>query len=840
MAITYTRVLVDMGGILQGVGFRPKMLVLAERAGLTGWVQNRSGTVRMSLEGSTEAIESFFQTLPTRLPKRARLDQLDVLESEPLSEGGVAPSFEILESPIDGADDKHAAEAYRISIPADLALCEDCRAEVFDSASRYFGYAFTACTNCGPRYSVVTDMPYDRAKSTLRDFPLCETCLEGYRDVRDRRFHAESIACPECGPQLSLIDADGEPITDGQRCCARSCVNQPCSEPWPYKYLSQDQACILKKTRAALSFGDVVAIRGIGGFLLAVDAFDEVAIATLRARKNRPDKPFAVMARNLEVAQQYCDLPDSAVEQMTSPSSPICIAPVKREALETLTTHSALSPDGQTLGMMLPTTPIHELLFQPLPGDDTPAFDLLVMTSGNRGGEPICIKTNEALERLRGIADLFLTHNREINLRCDDSLCAIVNHLPQVWRRGRGFAPDSFPLHRALQRNVLAMGAELKNAIAIGFGCEAVFSPHVGDLATPEALDGLEQVVETLPDYFRQQPEVIAVDAHPDMHATRMGRRVAGELGVPVVEVQHHVAHAAAAMAEHGLDETLALAFDGTGLGTDGTIWGAELLHLGGHSTPSAVSASSFPWKRLGTFDPAPLPGGDAAVQHPVRQVIARLAEAGCQVGDCLCDAMGTTCKEASMWRMQCARGLNAPLTHAAGRVFDSYSTLLGLSPEFTTYEGQPAVRLEDRAWRGLAARGAASASAVPFAVRSDDEGLLLIDWQEAFGALSEARGLMARGGRFSEADEQSFALGFHQAMARAAVAMAEHGCAQTGVRDLVLTGGVWMNRLLNQLAVPALREAGFRVHLHRQVPPNDGGVALGQLAIAGGLFSCV
>ncbi len=837
MAKTDTRVQVDMEGILQGVGFRPTMLVLAERAGLTGWVQNRSGTVRMSLEGSAEAVEGFLQTLPTRLPKRARLDRMDVTETELLSEGGAALSFEILESPAASEGDAASDETYRVSIPADLALCEDCRAEVFDPSSRYFGYAFTACTNCGPRYSVVTDMPYDREKSTLRDFPLCETCLEGYRDVRDRRFHAESIACPACGPQLSLLDADGEPVTEGEFCYKRSCASEPCFEPWPYEHLAQEQACILKKVRAALSFGDVLAVRGMGGFLLAVDALDESAINALRTRKNRPHKPFAVMARNLEVARRYCDLPDEAVEQMTSPSSPICIAPVKPGAVRTL---ASLSPDGQTLGMMLPTTPIHELLFEPLPGDDTPAFDLLVMTSGNRGGEPICINTDEALERLRGIADLYLTHNRDINLRCDDSLCAVVENNPQVWRRARGFAPDSFPLHRELSRNVLAMGAELKNAIAIGFGNEAVFSPHVGDLATPEALDGLEQVVDTLPEYFRQPPAVIAVDAHPDMHATRIGHRLAKKLGVPVVEVQHHVAHAASAMAEHGLDETLALAFDGTGLGTDGTIWGAELLHLGGAHPVTDSAVPAFPWKRLGTFDAAPLPGGDAAVHHPVRQVIARLAEAGCQAGDCLCEAMGASCEEASLWRMQCARGLNAPLTHAAGRVFDAYSTLLGLSPEHTTYEGQPAVRLEDSAWRGLAARGAASASAVPFAVRSDDEGFLLIDWQEAFGALSEARGLMARGGRFSEADEQGFALGFHQAMAQAAVVMAEHGFTQTGVRDLALTGGVWMNRLLNQLAVPALREAGFRVHLHRQVPPNDGGVALGQLAIAGGLFSCV
>ena len=765
----------DLTGVVQGVGLRPTIYLLAEEAGLCGWVQNRTGVVRLQLEGEAKVIDDFMRRLPGALPPNARLDTVSEVEADLLPEGGGAADFKILPSATSGRP--------TVVIPADLAICDECRAEVQDLRNRRYGYAFTTCTRCGPRYTVVESMPYDRDRTTLSAFPLCPACRAEYENPRDRRFHAESIACPRCGPRLTLLDMRGEAVA---------------GEP-------------LRGARQALARGKTVGVRGIGGFLLAANAFDIDALRTLRARKRRPHKPFAVMAADIETVRRYCSVPAEAETLLTSPEAPIVILDVLPEVVrDARLPLELLTPDAPTLGVMLPTSPLHLFLLKPLDGDPTPAFELLVMTSGNRGGEPICLTKAEALDRLDGIAELLLCHDREINLRADDSVAVIQRGAPQLWRRARGYAPNAILLSRPLQRCVLAMGAELKNAVAVGFEDRVVISPHVGDLETPEALDGLERVARTLPQFLDRWPEAIAVDYHPDMHATALGRQLAAENGLPIVEVQHHYAHAAAAFAEHGIEDGLALVMDGTGLGTDGAVWGAELF---------AIDPSGY--RRLATFAPVPLPGGDAAVRRPARQVVGRWVAAGVELTDARLRQLGVTPEEGTVWRQQCVQRLNAPLTHAAGRVFDSFSALLGLAPETVTYEGQAAIRLE------AAARQSARLDVpkIPF-TKTEKDGMLVIDWTEAFTLLADEHLTIGR--------ENDWAYGEHSAIADAALAMVNYGFEQVKCSPVALSGGVFMNRILTDLVVQRLEAQGVRVLLHKRVPPNDGCIALGQAAVAG------
>ncbi len=767
----------DLTGVVQGVGLRPTVYLLAEAAGLCGSVQNRTGVVRLRLEGEALAIEAFMRRLPQALPPNARLETVSEIESGVLPEGGGAKEFKILASAMSG----HPT----VVIPADLALCEDCRAEVQDPRDRRYGYPFTTCTRCGPRYTVVESMPYDRARTTLSAFPLCPACQTEYENPRNRRFHAESTACPQCGPRLALQDMRGATVA---------------GDP-------------LRAVRRELACGGIVGVRGIGGFLLAANAFDRAALRTLRTRKHRPHKPFAVMAADLATVRRFCSVSPEAEALLASPEAPIVILDVLPDAVrDARLPLDLLTPDAPTLGVMLPTSPLHLFLLTPLAGDPVPAFELLVMTSGNRGGEPICLTNAEARERLGGIADLLLCHDREINLRADDSIAVIQRGAPQLWRRARGFAPNAILLSRPLQRCVLAMGAELKNAVAVGFEERVVISPHVGDLETPEALDGLERVARSLPQFLERRAEVVAVDQHPDMHATLLGRRLAAERGLPVIEVQHHHAHAAAVFAEHGEEVGLALVMDGTGLGPDGTVWGAELL---------AVDPSGY--SRLATFAAVPLPGGDAAVRRPARQVIARWLDAGVELTDERLRHVGVSPEEAAFWRLQCAQQVNAPLTHAAGRVFDAFSAVLGIAPETVTYEGQSAIRLEAAARRAMRR----DLPYPPFAcVETKDK--LVVDWRGAFSFLADARP--------TAGSENEWAYAVHCAIADAAVLMVKYGLSHGAACPVALSGGVFMNRILTDLVVPRLESQGVRVLLHRRVPPNDGCIALGQAVVAGNM----
>ncbi|MBF0461770.1 MAG: carbamoyltransferase HypF [Magnetococcales bacterium] len=819
---TCIRLTVDLGGIVQGVGMRPTLQRLATQAGLGGWVQNRSGQVRLSLVGGATAIDAFLQSLSDHLPPNARID----FQSKPVITWDVDPRTAAFPFFIQASD---LTGPMVPGIPADLAMCQACLAEILDPGGRRYGYPFTTCTQCGPRYTVVEGMPYDRERTSLRPFPLCAACQQEYGDPLDRRFHAESMACPRCGPSLAVRDAQGEPVA---------------GEP-------------LQVARAALAQGLIVAVRGMGGFLLAVDARSRAAIDRLRQRKQRPHKPFAVMARDLDAVRAGWELSAEVAALLAGPVAPVVVLdanwgggepppqtpppfffnPVKKllrgsggdhpprwgcggEA-PTTDLHpkpylplplDLLSPDTATLGILLPSTPLQCLLFDPLSGDDTPPFDFLVMTSGNRRGEPICTSNAEAVTRLAGIADLFLCHNREIRLRVDDSVCIDDRGTPRVWRRARGYAPTAIALPMPLTRPVLAMGAELKNTVAVGFAERVVLSPHVGDLETPEAAADLEYIARQLVQFLNQIPQAVGVDRHPDLYSTRLGERLATEWGIPVVSVQHHHAHAVACMAEHGLAESLALVFDGTGYGQDGTLWGAELLH---------VQPSGF--DRLATFVPVPLPGGDAAVRQPVRQWVGRLVQAGVGMDHFWYNRLGVTEQEARIWGQQCQQGVNAPFSHAAGRLFDSFAAWLGLVPAVISYEGQAAVRLEAaaRAWSGEGVL-----PTLPFAVQKVGN-LLLVDWAETFRSLAERVP--------AAAEVPGWAYALHQAVAEAATQMVVYGVEKSHLAVVVLSGGVFMNRTLTQLLAAALTQRGVRVLQHRQVPTNDGGIALGQAVIVGG-----
>jgi hydrogenase maturation protein HypF len=765
----------DISGVVQGVGFRPAIFRLAVKAGLTGWVQNRSDSVRIALEGPRKDVEVFMQTLKEQLPPNAAVNTVTLFESTVVSDNEKLENFSIIPSVQTGF--------HSLLIPADLAICPDCMAEIRDPSNRRHGYPFTTCVNCGPRYTVINSTPYDRERTTMSVFTMCEDCRREYSDPLDRRFHAETIACPKCGPQVRMEDA--------------SCN------------LLKGNA--IEIARFELSRGKIIAIRGIGGFLIAADALNRNAITILRRRKTRPHKPFAVMASDIDVIRRYCIVSPEAEQLLFSPESPIVILDVKPEVIaEGNLPVDLISPDTRTLGVMIPTSPLHKLLFESLVPDCVPSFELLIMTSGNNGGEPTCITNYEAHDHLGLIADFLLVHNREINLRNDDSLCVIRRNKPQVWRRARGYAPTPIHLSHRLTRTILAMGADMKNTITVAYDNSAVISPHIGDMETPEALDSLENITKRLPEFLKKTPETVAVDLHHDMHSTKLGRRIAEHANIPVMEIQHHYAHAVACLEENGEDKGLALVFDGTGLGTDGTIWGAELL-----------SVEIIGFKRLATFAGVPLPGGDSAVKHPARQLVGRFMTCGAGITDEWRTRLGISEREVSLWAKQCLESINSPITHAAGRVFDSFSALLGFAPAEITYEGQPAIRLE------TAARKCRDTSIpeLPFSV-SEQDGKLLIDWNEAFAMLSDTKVFKGK--------ETTFALAVHHSIAKAALKMVESGLGTTSMRTIALTGGVFMNGILNELIVPRLEEMGLKVLLHQCTPPNDGCISFGQAVIAG------
>jgi hydrogenase maturation protein HypF len=760
-------------GAVQGVGFRPFVYRLATELGLAGWVSNDPRGVQVEVEGEEGALERFRARLVAEAPPLAAIHGVEEAWEE--AEGGEA-RFEIR-----GSD---AAGARTAVVLPDAATCPECLAEVLDPADRRHRYPFTNCTHCGPRFTIIRALPYDRPNTTMAGFPLCPACRREYEDPLDRRFHAQPVACPDCGPRLALWAPDGSVVP---------------GDP-------------LEGAAAALRRGEVVAVKGLGGFQLLADARSEAAVARLRRRKHREEKPFALMARDLEAARAICRVPPEAEALLASAQAPIVLL----DRLPDAPVAAAVAPGNPYLGLMLPTTPLHHLLLREV------GFPV-VATSGNRSDEPIAISEAEALERLAGIADLFLVHDRPIERHADDSVARVLLGEPRLLRRARGYAPMPVLLPRPVP-TVLAVGAHLKNAVALSVEESVYLSQHLGDMETPETLAAFERVIDDFLRLYGAEPAAVACDLHPDYPSTRHARDLAhrlrrrhGGAPVPLLAVQHHHAHLAACLADAGAADgsdgpALGITWDGTGYGTDGTVWGGELL-LG--------DAASF--RRVGHLRPFRLPGGDAAVRQPRRVALALLwellGEAALERDD-LAPVPALAPAERRVLARMLETGWNAPVTTSAGRLFDGVAALLGLR-QTVSFEGQAAMALEHLAERGAKGDACEATGGYPLAVTGSPAQGLELDWRPLLSALLADLGA----GVPSERIARRFHLGLAGAIAAAAGAVGEERVA--------LTGGCFQNRLLTESAAALLGRAGHRVLLHRAVPPNDGGIALGQVAVA-------
>ncbi len=774
---------IRISGTVQGVGFRPFVRNLAARHHLRGWVCNTSGSVEIAAEGEAAALAAFTAALRAEAPPLARID---TLEWEAVPVAGYAV-FEIRASV--------SEEGGFQPVAPDIAVCPDCEREIFNPDDRRYLYPFINCTNCGPRLTIIRDIPYDRPRTSMAPFEMCPRCRAEYENPDDRRYHAQPVACPECGPQV-WIESVGAPVG------ARRAV--------PLHDHSTRES--LLAVRRLLREGRIVAIRGMGGFHLACDAANAEAVRDLRRRKRRSGKPFAVMVRGLAEAEACCEIGEAERALLSGREKPIVI--LRRK--EGCPVVEDVAPGNGTLGVMLPYSPLHMLIMHkgdPVL-DSEPAPAALVMTSGNLSEEPIAIANDEALARLAPLADAFLFHDREIIQRCDDSVVRIfrvgarrtapVRDSQQAvpLRRSRGYAPAPVLLPFDVPP-ILAVGGELKNTFCLARGRYAFLSPHIGDLENAETLAAFEDSVERYRRLFHTTPEIVAHDLHPGYLGTRWACENAG--GRKLVPVQHHHAHAAACMADNELSgekSVIALAFDGTGYGTDGAIWGAEIL---------VADYKSF--ERVMHLEYLPLPGGDAAIRRPWRTAVG-FAAALDLPAEGLPFLKNQDPREIETVRAQAMRGLNAPPVSSMGRLFDCVAALAGICSEID-YEAQGAIELEELARGRIAMEGE-----YPFAI--DGENIRIRELLAA--VIGDVRAGVA-------ADR--IGARFHNTVRSIAVKTAQAVRAARGIRTVVLSGGVWQNALLLALAVDALQEAGFEVYTHRRVPANDGGLALGQAAIA-------
>lgn len=758
------RLRITCGGVVQGVGFRPAVHRLATSLGLAGWVRNTPEGVVIEVEGPPAVVDDFTARLPASLPPLARLSGYDAAAIPPLHASG----FEVLAS--------STGPRARALVPPDSAVCRDCRTEMEDPADRRHRYPFTTCTNCGPRYSLVHSLPYDRARTAMGCFPLCPACRREYEDPANRRFHAEPLCCSACGPHLWLQRVDGERLAEGP-------------------------AAIVAAVEA-LASGSIVAVKGLGGFQLACRADDEAAVSSLRTRKHRPTKPFAIMAADLTAAHRVAVLTAADEEILASARAPVLLAP--RHAGAVVSPHVA--PGLADIGVVLPTTPLHVELFRGAP------FDALVMTSGNVSDEPICRTNREAVGKLARIADLLLLHDRDVVRRVDDSVFRSTAAGPVAVRRARGCVPAALPLPTTAPEPVLALGPHLQATACLAVGNEAFFSQHVGDLDTDAARLFLAEVIGGLESFLETEGRVIVVDAHPDYGSTTLGVHLAAERGATLLTVQHHLAHAAAVLAEHEAFPELgeiaaAIVLDGTGWGPDNTAWGGEWLQLDG----------LLRWRRLASLEPLPLVGGEAAVREPWRVAAAVLSAAGEQA---LLAALPMTSRVAPAAVQSVARFANQPgwpLATGAGRLFEAAGALLGLAT-VNSYEGEAAARLE-----------ALASSAWPEAPWDDAE---LTATAAGKQRLPSAAMLVAAARRVAAGEPlATIAAGFHATFCRLAARLASQVIGGSS-RTVALGGGCLVNRLLREELARLLSAAGFEPLLPYEIPPGDGGISYGQAVI--------
>ena len=744
---------IEVTGIVQGVGFRPFIYRLARERGLVGWVANTPEGALIKVGGEKQAMESFLRALEEEAPPAAVIEGVRVEETDVFE----ADSFSIRES--DGKGEKMTL------ISPDLATCEDCLRELFDPSDRRFRYPFINCTNCGPRFTIIAATPYDRHLTSMASFTMCEACEREYHDPADRRFHAQPNACPECGPRLWLEDASGDDV-----------AGDPVKEA----------AKLLRK-------GKILALKGLGGFQLACDATSDAAVSRLRERKRRYAKPLAVMVRDLHEARRYCLVGEEEAEILTSPRSPIVLleeregSPLSREVATGL----------KCQGIFLPYTPLHHLLLRE-------AAMPLVMTSGNLSEEPIAKGDREARERLSGIADFFLFHDREILVRYDDSVCMALPDREYPIRRARGYAPYPVVLARESRTQVLALGAELKNTFCFLRGKHAFVSQHVGDLDNVETLRHFEEAMEAMRRLFTLRPEVVAHDLHPDYITTQM----AAEFGLPLEAVQHHHAHVVSCMADNGLEgKVIGVSWDGTGYGPDGTVWGGEFLICDEEDYERAAHLFAYP-----------MPGGDACMKDIHRMAFGVLWEVCGDEQETIEYYTRLFPGDASLagsLATQVGAGFNTPLTSSAGRMFDAAAALAGLR-ERAFYEGQAACELEAAAEGGME----------PYPYELDRRTTpWRVDTRPIFSALLED---VAKGKGIAE-----IAGRFHAALAAAVVETCAALGRESGIGRVALSGGVFQNALLVESVVGGLEREGLAWFLHRQVPCNDGGISLGQAAAA-------
>ncbi|MEW6568392.1 MAG: carbamoyltransferase HypF [Chloroflexota bacterium] len=764
---------IHVRGVVQGVGFRPFVYGLATRLALTGWVRNTSSGVDIEVDGAPQALAAFVRALRDQAPPLARIDTVEVRERP--ADGYAA--FEIVGS-----------EAIPLAfqpISPDVAICDDCLRELFDPADRRYRYPFINCTNCGPRFTIICDIPYDRPNTTMAGFAMCPDCAAEYSNPLDRRFHAQPVACPACGPQVWLVEHGGRVAEKGAAITA---------------------------AREKLKAGQIVAVKGLGGFHLACDASNPEAVAELRRRKLRVEKPFAVMLFDLGAILRQCDVSPEEQGLLQSRERPIVI--VNRS--ERTTISRAVAPGQDTLGLILPYTPLHYLLLEPEPG----LPDALVMTSGNRSEEPIATDNDEALARLAPLADSFLSHDRPIHMRCDDSVVRPASAVgpgarpksisqafrPTPLRRARGYAPLSIRLPWQAE-SILAVGAELKNTFCLMRDEHAFMSHHIGDLENYETLRSFEDGIGHFERLFRIQPKAIAYDLHPDYLATRYALKRSQRDGLPAIPVQHHHAHVASCLVENGLTgerPVLGVGFDGSGFGDDGAVWGGEFL-----------LCDYVDYRRLFHLEPVALPGGDRAIREPWRMALSWLMRAGIAWEEDLPPLRWAPPESRSVVRHlieASAPGLVPPRTTSLGRLFDAVSSLAGVRHE-VTYEGQAAIELE--------------ALVDPEERRGYEIAVL----EKTLDPTPAIRQIVAdlRAG----VSRPRIAARFHRGLALAVRDACRRAREGHGVAEVALSGGVWQNMALLSLTRPLLEEDGFIVYTQTRVPPNDGGLALGQAAVA-------
>ncbi|NJR62244.1 MAG: carbamoyltransferase HypF [Cyanobacteria bacterium CRU_2_1] len=803
------RLHIAIQGAVQGVGFRPFIYRLATELGLVGWVNNSAQGVLVEVEGMRSQLDIFLHRIDQEKPTRSSIQSL---ESSFLKPVGYF-TFEIRASV--------TGEKTAIVLP-DIATCSDCLNEIFDSGNRRYRYPFTNCTNCGPRFSIIEALPYDRPNTTMQRFGMCKHCQTEYENPSDRRFHAQPNACPQCGPHLELWNREGQVLA------------------------SHDNA--LQMTADAIREGKVAAVKGLGGFHLMVDARNESTLQRLRQAKHREAKPFALMYPSLEFIKTHCEVTEVEEQLLRSSAAPIVLLKLKTQvrhkgtSLKTQVRHKgtaptapppypapSVAPNNPYLGIMLPYTPLHHLLMNEL------GFPV-VATSGNLADESICTNEHEAIQRLGLIADLFLVHNRVIARPVDDSVVRVLTGQPVVLRRARGYAPLPISINpkskiQNPKSKILAVGAHLKNTIAFSIDQQVFVSQHIGDLDTVPAFEAFQRAIASFQQIYELQPTAIACDLHPDYRSTQFAHQLANRLNIPVIPVQHHYAHVLSCMAEHQLeDSVLGIAWDGTGYGLDGTIWGGEFLHITDTSFQRVAHLRSFR-----------LPGGDKAVKEPRRSAIGLLYEL---FGDDVFEQAVKPVQSFSPQELQILRTmldnhLNTPITSSAGRLFDTIASIIGLR-QHTQFEGQAAMELE------FAMEAFETDESYPFEIESarsstfpkkseilDLSNPIIIDWTVMVKSiLMDSR---------SGLSISHISAKFHNTLVEMLVAVAK----QIGEERVVLSGGCFQNRYLTERAIQHLRVEGFRPYWHQQIPPNDGSIALGQIMAAlrellGGKDGCV